>query len=372
MRIGIIADPIDNQNAGVHVYTLEMVLALIANDRVNEYIIIRQKEGNEISKAYTNVKEIVVKNIALPIGYASFRLFFIIPSIFKKEKVDVVIEPAHFGPFNLPSNIKRITIIHDLSAVLFPEWHRWHSGILQKLFLPRILKKSDYILTNSLTTEKELHRFYPFTKEKTWMIYPGIRKLVNVIHEKELNQKYQLSKQDYFLFVGTLEPRKNLSLLLDAFEIYKTTNNDQTQLIIAGGKGWKNEAFEQRLAEHPNKNEIIITGYISNEELSFLYRNAGALIYPSQYEGFGFPVIEAMSVGTAVITTADTSMDEISKPLSLTFLNNDTADLAKKMLQIKQLDTNYLDKKKREDFTIKYNWTNFAKVLLTKLSEILK
>lgn len=372
MRIGIIADPIDNQNAGVHVYTLEMILALVANDRVNEYIIIRQKAGNEIKKEYTNVKEIVVSNIALPIGYASFRLFFIIPYIFRKEKVDMVIEPAHFGPFNLPRHIRRITIIHDLSAVLFPEWHRWHSGILQQLFLPSILKKSDYILTNSYTTEKELHRFYPFTKTKTWMIYPGIKKLVAVAQENELTEKYQLSTQDYFLFVGTLEPRKNLALLLDAFETYKATIKDQTQLIIAGGKGWKNEVFEQRLAQHPNKNEIVITGYISNEELSFLYRHAVALIYPSQYEGFGFPVIEAMSVGTAVITTADTSMDEISKPLALTFINNDPLDLSKKMLQIKELNTNSLDQKKREDFTIKYDWNSFAKALLTKLSGVLE
>jgi len=161
-------------------------------------------------------------------------------------------------------------------------------------------------------------------------------------------------------------------LLLDAFETYKATTKGQTQLIIAGGKGWKNEVFEQRLAQHPNKNEIVITGYISNEELSFLYRHAVALIYPSQYEGFGFPVIEAMSVGTAVITTADTSMDEISKPLALTFINNDPLDLSKKMLQIKELNTNSLDQKKREDFTIKYDWNSFAKALLTKLSGVLE
>jgi alpha-1,3-rhamnosyl/mannosyltransferase len=204
------------------------------------------------------------------------------------------------------------------------------------------------------------------------MIYPGIKKLVAVAQENELTEKYQLSTQDYFLFVGTLEPRKNLALLLDAFETYKATTKGQTQLIIAGGKGWKNEVFEQRLAQHPNKNEIVITGYISNEELSFLYRHAVALIYPSQYEGFGFPVIEAMSVGTAVITTADTSMDEISKPLALTFINNDPLDLSKKMLQIKELNTNSLDQKKREDFTIKYDWTSFSNALLTKLSEVLK
>lgn len=372
MRIGIIADPIDNQSAGVHVYTKEMVLSLIKQDRVNEYIIIRQKKGEEIDKSYTHVKEIVVANSSLPIGYASLRLFFIIPYILRREKVDIVIEPAHFGPFNLPKKIKRITVIHDLTPILFPEWHRWHSGVLQKIFLPHILKKTNYVLTNSLTTERELHRIYPFTKSKTWMIYPGFKNLVAVNNEDKFIEKYRSSTDSYFLFVGTLEPRKNLSLLLDAYSIYKTKSNSTTQLIIAGGKGWKNEAFYERLNQHPNKADILITGFISNEELSFLYQHALAFVYPSQYEGFGFPVIEAMSAGTQVITTANTSMDEITSPYAITFRNNDTADLAAKMMQIATLN---LDSSKIKDLIIlakKYDWFKFANKLIEKIQLINK
>ena len=370
MRIGIIADPIDNQSAGVHVYTKEMVLSLIAQDRVNEYIIIRQKQGEEIDKSYTHVKEIVISNTSLPIGYASLRLFFIIPFVLRREKVDIVIEPAHFGPFNLPKKIKRITVIHDLTPILFPEWHRWHSGLLQKIFLPHILKRTDFILTNSLTTENELHRIYPFTKSKTWMIYPGFKNLVTVNNETEFIEKYQTAAISYFLFVGTLEPRKNLSLLLDAFSIYKTKRTSTTKLIIAGGKGWKNEAFFERLNQHPFKNDIVITGYLSNEELSFLYQNALAFIYPSQYEGFGFPVIEAMSAGTQVITTAETSMDEITSPYSITFRNNDQEDLADKMLSIVPI---FLDSSKIKDLKLvakKYDWFKFANKLIEKLNLI--
>ncbi len=372
MRIGIIADPIDNQSAGVHVYTKEMVLSLIKQDRVNEYVIIRQKKGEEIDKSYTNVKEIVVANSSLPIGYASLRLFFLIPFIFRREKVDVVIEPAHFGPFNLPKKIKRMTVIHDLTPILFPEWHRWHSGVLQKIFLPHILKRTDYILTNSITTEKELHRIYPFTQSKTWMIYPGFKNLVPVHNETTLIEKYQTAARPYFLFVGTIEPRKNLSLLLDAFTIYKAKSKSTAQLIIAGGKGWKNEAFYERLNQHPNKADILITGFISNEELSFLYQHALAFVYPSQYEGFGFPVIEAMSAGTQVITTANTSMDEITSPYAITFRNNDTADLAAKMMQVAPLN---LDSSKIKDLIIlakKYDWFKFADVLIEKLHLINK
>ena len=367
MRIGIIADPIDNQSAGVHVYTKEMVLSLLQQDRVNEYIIIRQKKGEEIDKSYTNVKEIVVANSSLPIGYASLRLFLIIPFIFRREKVDVVIEPAHFGPFNLPKSIKRITVIHDLTPILFPEWHRWHSGVLQKIFLPHILKRTDYILTNSLTTENELHRIYPFTRSKTWMIYPGFKNLVPVDNETAFIEKYHTASIPYFLFVGTLEPRKNLSLLLDAFTIFKSKTLSKTRLIIAGGKGWKNEAFFERFNQHPFKNDIVITGYLSNEELSFLYRHALAFIYPSQYEGFGFPVIEAMSAGTQVITTAKTSMDEITSPYATTFRNNDPQDLADKMVQIAPLHS---DSSKIKDLKLvaeKYDWFKFANMLINKL-----
>src|SRR6185295_4219377 len=121
-----------------------------------------------------NIKQIPIRNTRLPIGFASLRLFFIVPFILRRKKADVVLEPAHFGPFNLSKKIKRVTIIHDLTPILFPELHRWHSQILQKIFLRGILNKANLIITNSENTSKDVCRVYPSNCSKVKRIYPGI------------------------------------------------------------------------------------------------------------------------------------------------------------------------------------------------------
>jgi len=151
MKIAIIADPLDNQSAGVHTYTRQLVRSIAEFDTENEYILIREKKDPNLP-----FEQIAIPNIHLPIGFSAFRLFFIIPLILRFKKIDAVLEPAHFGPFNLPKRIKRITMIHDLTPIIFPQYHRYHSQILQRIFLRRILRKADMILSNSQNTSKDL------------------------------------------------------------------------------------------------------------------------------------------------------------------------------------------------------------------------
>ena len=169
MRIAILADPLDNQNAGVHIYTRHMVRALLDANDGNEYILVRERRDDQ----YPGAEQIVVPNVHLPIGFASFRLFFWIPFILRRKRIDAVIEPAHFGPFNLPRRIKRVTVIHDLTPIMFPHLHRWHSQLLQKLFLRRILRKADLIVANSNNTAADIERIYPVIKGKVSRIYLG-------------------------------------------------------------------------------------------------------------------------------------------------------------------------------------------------------
>ncbi|MGB3547350.1 MAG: hypothetical protein WBA17_10265, partial [Saprospiraceae bacterium] len=147
MKIAIIADPLDNQRAGIHVYTRELVYALLKYDRKNEYILIRERVDPEL-----DVRQIALPNVRLPIGYASLRLFFIVPHTLRRLGVDAVLEPAHFGPFNLPRRVRRITVIHDLTPLLLSSFHRYHSQLLQKIFLKRILRRASLILSNSRNT----------------------------------------------------------------------------------------------------------------------------------------------------------------------------------------------------------------------------
>jgi glycosyltransferase involved in cell wall biosynthesis len=355
MRVVILADPIDNQNAGVHVYTKEMVNAMIRTNTENEIILIREKHDHSIQGA----KQIIIPNIRLPIGFASFRLFFLVPIVVHYLKADIVIEPAHFGPFNLLRRIKRVTIIHDLTPILFPELHRWHSQILQKIFLKRILNKADLIITNSKNTSKDLCEVYPHNCKKAKRIYPGIS---DVFH-KDISQQ-ALNKQGitkpYFICVGTIEPRKNLNVLLKAYEHFMDTGA-VVELVIAGGKGWKSESFFEALKKHPYQEHIIITGFVDTKDLPALYSNSIALIYPSKYEGFGLPIVEAMKCGTPVIAAKNSSLTEAGGDAALYFNSSDSNELSAHMLNI--FSDNIIRSQLSEKSLLqasKFNWDKFA------------
>lgn len=358
MKLAIIADALDNQNAGVHVYTREMIHSLIRFNPGWEIILIRQQRAKDMD----GVKQIVLKNISLPIGYASFRLFFLIPTVLIREKVDVVIEPAHFGPFNLPRRIKRITVIHDLTPLLFPEFHRFHSQLLQRLFLKRILKKTDLIVSNSHHTKNDINKVFPFTSGKTVMIYPGLglktSKLVPLPFPKEVGDSY-------FLMVGTIEPRKNHILVLDAFEHFKKKYPGNTQLIICGAVGWKSQPFFKHLEQHPFKDFIHLTGFVEDGILLSLYKNAIAMVYPSTYEGFGLPVAESIAAGTIPIVTPFSSLKEVAGKHAFYLNELEAEKLCDLMVSVYQLNDPERAEliSKLQEHVSNFSWNNYGREL---------
>lgn len=359
-RIAIIADPMDNQRAGVHVYTKQMVKSLLENDSDNFYLIFREKSDTSLS-ALPNCRLLVIPNF---IGFTAIRKFFIIPLLAIYFKADAVIEPAHFGPFFLPKRVRRVTVIHDLSAVLFPQWHSFYSSMLQRLFLKRILRQADLIISNSFFTEREITKYYPFAANKVKTIYPGVLKANE-------QQSEQITAEDFpfFLYVGTLEPRKNLGLLLDAFKQYKDQSTSNMQLYIVGAKGWKIQDFFDSYHAHPYKSEIHILGFVRAELLTHYYQNCEAFVYPSFYEGFGFPVIEAMQHGATCITTQDSSMSEISYPYAIYFKNNDVLSLVAALQSVANFK-NVNSKDEIMQQASKYNWSNFAKKMTLELKKL--
>ncbi|PSR12083.1 MAG: hypothetical protein DA408_14380 [Bacteroidetes bacterium] len=330
MKIAILADPLDNQRAGVHVFTRELITALIQLGYADRLLLVRERIDPELP-----VEQLAVPNIHLPIGFASLRLFFIIPYLLRRRKeVVAVFEPAHFGPFNLPKRIKRITMIHDLTPILFPQYHRWHSQLLQRLFLRAILKKTDWVLTNSRYTQTDVARVFPFAQQKVSHVYLGrhaaFKPTCNAARIAELGIKLP-----YFLNVGTLEPRKNLLTLLAAFELFCLKNaGSNQQLILVGELGWKAEPLVQTLDNHPFKTRIQRLGYVKFTDLPILYTHSQALIYPSEYEGFGLPIIEALACGTPVIAAQNSSLAEIGEGAVVFFPTHDAQALSEEMEQV--------------------------------------
>ncbi|MDF1695713.1 MAG: glycosyltransferase family 1 protein [Saprospiraceae bacterium] len=307
MRIAVLADPLDRQYGGIHIYTKEILNALSKLDKKNEYLVFRSKTMKE----FDGMEEIVVPYSSFP-GYRFWRIFFQIPKLLKKKNIDLVVEPAHFGPLNLPKKIKRITVIHDMTVFMFPKYHVFLSQFLQRKFLPRILKKTDCIITNSESTSKDLIHHFPFTQNKTSTVLLGKDDSFIPQSDHSILTKYKIN-QPYILFVGTLEPRKNITTLIEAFNLFKTQTKSPHQLLLLGKKGWKSKNVFAAIEESPFKEDIIWHGYVPKKELPVFYTMAEIFVYPSNYEGFGLPVLEAMACGTPVITSNVSSLPEVGE-----------------------------------------------------------
>lgn len=326
MRIAILADPITNQNAGVHYYTKALVENLALLKSKNEYFIVTE---NKIELPY-GLNQIVIKSHQ-NILYRAFRMLFVIPFKMRKLNMDIVIEPAHFGPFNLPKRINRVTVIHDLTPILFPQYHLWHSQMLQRIFLPDILRKANHIFTNSNYTLQDIEKNFPFTKNKVTAIHLGTDLLeykLEPIRAKNIPSKY-------FLFVGTLEPRKNIKTLVRAFELFKDhQKDDYLKLVLIGQKGWKSTEIFNTIQNSPYHSDIITPGYVKRSELINWYSFAEATIMPSFYEGFGMTVIESMACGTPCIISDISSLPEIGGDAVLKFDAEDPDQLKNRMVEM--------------------------------------
>ena len=368
MKIAIIADPLDNQRAGVHIYTREMVHALLNNSNGHEIILVREKVDPKLK----GIRQIAVPNTRLPIGFASFRLFLLLPILFRRLKVDAVFEPAHFGPFNLPSRIKRITMIHDLTPILFPQYHRWHSQMLQRVFLKGILQRSDLILSNSPHTTKDLHEIYPFTQNKVDTILLGREQLYQPTTSKTYLQKYSID-QPYFLFVSTIEPRKNLLTLLKAYQKFREQTSQRVLLVIAGGKGWKSATFFEQLEEHPFRSDILSLGFVEKAALPELYSHSLALVYPSEYEGFGLPVLEAMACGTNVICANNSSLPYVGGQVPFYFETYDVEGLAGQM-EVVNRGGEEVEARRAEALkqAAKFSWDTYAQSFISSIEKVVK
>ncbi len=356
MRIAFLADSLDKQYGGIHVYTKELLRALAEVDKENEYLVVRSESKNE----FPGMEEIVVPYSNFP-AYRAWRLFFQLPRLLVKEKVDIVVEPAHFGPFNLPLHIKRVTVVHDLTMYLFPGMHVFSSQLLQRIFLPRVLKKADHIITNSANTSRDLEQFFPLTKSKTTAVLLGKDKRFKPQEKQEILAKYKITKP-YILYLGTLEPRKNIDTIIRAFNDFKRLSKLPHQLVLAGKKGWKISSTMKLLENSPFKNQILAPGYIDSKDQVCLYSMAEIFVYPSIYEGFGLPVLEAMSCGTPVITCNNSAIPEVGGDAALYVSPTSVSELTKAIMTLASDEKLRLEiGKKGIKQAAKFSWKETAK-----------
>ena len=237
---------------------------------------------------------------------------FLLPRDAKRQRADILCTTAFSVPFTIiTGKMKRVAIVHDLSLLRFPQNMRGISGWFLRTFVPHSFSRADRIIAISEATKKDLVELLHIPQQKISVVHSGVDTFFKPLSEGEIKkdlQRFNL-KKPYLLFVGTLEPRKNLPFLISA--LGALLNESDMQLILVGKRGWQYEEIFSTIKENGLQDYVLELGYVSQEEKRALYNAAEMFVYPSMYEGFGMPVLEAMACGCPVISADTSSLPEV-------------------------------------------------------------
>lgn len=236
------------------------------------------------------------------------------PFQYARQKYDLIHFMDYQTPF-IPVKTPHIVTIHDLCYHRYPQYFSTGSRWLKRLNTPRSIHRASAIITVSDFSRRELAELFPETvKKRIYVVNPGLKdsgsQPSDAVDERTVLARYGI-QGSYVLYVGTLEPRKNItSLVRSMAALWNVGKLTSTHLVLAGGKGWIYENIFQTIHELGVSDKVVHTGYVNESDLPIVYRHAQAFVYPSYYEGFGMPPLEAMAQGTPVITSDQASLPE--------------------------------------------------------------
>lgn len=319
IKVCIDARPLNGKIDGIARYTFENLRCMINDDRFH-FILVSNRSIvlNLTSSNITLIEDLKYSKLPGTI-WLSLRANLLA----KKYNCDIFWGTQHILPYFKSNSIKYVVTIHDLVHKVLPSTMSNYNQFISSLFFNKSLINSDIIISVSNTTKKDLEKFYPIsTTKKSVVIYEG----------KSLCSKEKTTKpikEDYIFLLGSLEPRKNIVSVIEIFSGLKK-NFPSLKLVITGNKGWKNSNLFNTIENSDYQNDIVITGYISDDEVVDYLQNAKLFIFPSLYEGFGLPLIEAEGM-CPVVANDIQIFQELSngfENLQLINMNNNQLSLA--------------------------------------------
>jgi glycosyltransferase involved in cell wall biosynthesis len=286
----------------------------------------------------------------------------IFPIWAKQDQLDVFWSPRHHLPLLLPKRIKSLLTIHDLVWKFYPETMSYLGRWLERALMPPSLARAQAVISVSQATQLDLQNFFPACSDKLTVVRAGLS-------YTPVTATLDVGKGPYFLFVGTLEPRKNLPRLLGAFsQVAKT--NDEISLVLVGGEGWGQQGLVEIIDELGLVGRVELTARVLEEELAVFYANAIALVMPSLYEGFGLPLLEAMGHEVPVISSNFGAMKEVAADAGLLVDPYSEKQLAAAMIEM-------LRDEIRADLSIKaaaraafFDWDDSAAAVLKRIEQL--
>lgn len=363
MRIGIAARGLSEISGGAKQFIESITDALLSIDKQNQYFIFYNT--NKHKGKFPNTEEIV-----LPSKNKLIWDYLKLPKAIKTNKIDVCLFLKNVIPFNV--HCKSIVAILDLLHIKDPKVYKFYDSLYMKFFISLTLKKADAIIAISNNTKKDLIEYSNVDEKKVSVIYLAAdKKYKNIpnINKKRLEDKYGI-KFPFILYIGSLSPRKNLPCLIKAFRKLKKQTDLQHKLVIGGGKKWKADEIIKTV-DGEMKKDIIFTGHIDDQDVPFLYNLADLFVYPSFYEGFGLPILEAMACNCPVICSNTSSMLEVGGDAAIYFNPYNYKELTEKIIKVlkdKELKNQLITLGQKN--ILKFSWKKTAYKILNLLNHI--
>lgn len=296
-----------------------------------------------------------------------------------KSEIDLFFTPGHYAPRFCP--VPYISSVMDTAYLDFPDQFKFLDQLKLKNWTKYSVKHAAKVLTISQATKKSIIKNYDIDSKKVFVAYPGIE-----LENKKISQKIQMKvlekykiDQPYVLFVGTIQPRKNIIRLVEAFEMFSRmywsrTNSKKgsPKLVLAGKTGWLTRSIDDRIKASPNFNDIILTGYVTDQDKAVLYKNAFCSVLIGLKEGFGIPPLESMVFGTVPVVAKAASLPEVVGDAGFLVDPYQPHEVAESFWQAINLSSSKLAdyrKKMRKQLSM-FSWKISAKEVISAIEEV--
>lgn len=293
------------QRTGTEHYTRALLQALLARDRHNQYRLFCNQPPVDLPPLPPNA---VLRSIPLRRGWTHVRLSWEM----LHAPPDILFVPAHALPLGLPR--RSVITIHDLGFVHYPQAHTLGQRMYHRVFTPLSVHRATHIIAISHATKRDLQQVYRVPAHKITVVHHGVDARFQPLERAAIAlvlQRYNI-QPPYLLFVSTLQPRKNVARLIEAWaRARRMLHQPQLRLVLAGKRGWLSDTIERRAAELGVGEAVQFVGYVPDHDLPVLLNGAVAYVTPSLYEGFGMTVLEAQRCGTPVLASNTSSLPEV-------------------------------------------------------------
>lgn len=378
MKIGIDARALTNERlTGVGYYTLELITHLADESPEDTFFVF--VSGTEAALRQVPAikrRNVQMVDVCIPNRLLSLLLLFPFSPVtleaFMPQKPDVWIFPNHNA---IRTNLPYLFTVHDVSFLLFPQFYSRKDHLARKLQdLDTLCKNAKGILAVSDATAADVQHYYGISPDRIKVTHEGVDHSRFIPREQPSDKTFRATydlNREYLLFAGTLEPRKNIEGVIEAYDSYRSKGGAPLPLIIMGGRGFKHRRVHEAQKRAMFGADIRFLGYVPDKHKPAVFRGASAFLFPSFYEGFGLPVLEAMASGVPVITSFTSSLSEITEDAAILVDPLNIEDITQALLQLfhetdgEQLRNTFI--RKGLEQAKKFTWRETARKTLKAL-----